>query len=63
MTLWKMDLDKDGRVSYSDFQGTVATEPLLMEAFGQCLPHNKEGFEFIRKILDNMPRNRIYCVN
>ena len=43
MTLRKMDLDKDGRVSYLDFKGTVAKEPFLIEAFGQCLPHNKAG--------------------
>ena len=62
MTLRKMDLDKDGRVSYLDFKGTVAKEPLLIEAFGQCLPHNKAGFEFMKHYLDTMPNNKIYCV-
>ena len=62
MTLRKMDLDKDGRVSYTDFQATVAHEPLMMEAFGQCLPHNNAGFEFMRQYLDTMPNNRIYSV-
>ena len=64
-----MDLDKDGRVSYKDFiqfgkdfQGTVLKEPLLMEAFGQCLPHNNAGFAFMRQYLDTMPNSRIYSV-
>ena len=62
MTLRRMDLDKDGRVSFSDFHSTVAREPLMMEAFGQCLPHTKAGFEFMRQYLDSMPCNRIYSV-
>ena len=62
ITLRKMDLDKDSRVSYKDFQGTVLKEPLLMEAFGQCLPHNNAGFAFMRQYLDTMPNSRIYSV-
>ena len=32
MTLKKMDHDKDGRVSFPDFETTVKNEPLMMEA-------------------------------
>ena len=45
----KMDKDKDGKVSFEEFQATVSItdiferdafevkeEPLLMEAFGEC---------------------------
>ena len=60
MTLKKMDLDKDGRVSYSDFEETVKREPLMMEAFGPCLPNNKIGFEFMQQFLDSRPNNSIY---
>ena len=32
------DFDSDHRVSYKDFEEAVQKEPLLLEAFGQCLP-------------------------
>ncbi|KAK6618027.1 hypothetical protein RUM44_002469 [Polyplax serrata] len=34
----KMDIDKDGKISYQDFLQAATAEPLLLEAFGQCLP-------------------------
>ncbi|XP_034253300.1 EF-hand calcium-binding domain-containing protein 1 [Thrips palmi] len=38
LALKKLDYDKDGKVSFKDFQSAVKDEPLLLEAFGQCLP-------------------------
>lgn len=38
ITLKKMDLDHDGRLSYQDYSEAVRNEPLLLEAFGPCLP-------------------------
>lgn len=35
------DYDHDGKVSYADFKTTVKDENLLLEAFGNCLPHLK----------------------
>ena len=55
MTLRKMDKDRDGRISLSDFQAAVSEEPLLLEAFGNCLPSNQLGAEFIKKVLDKTP--------
>ena len=52
MTLRKMDLDRDGRVSFSDFSSTVYKEPLMMEAFGTCLPTNTKGLDFKKNFLD-----------
>ena len=68
MTMKKMDQDKDGRVSFSDFIESVKKvckssnepehyhhkhqEPLMMEAFGTCLPRGKVGQQFLKKILD-----------
>lgn len=49
MTLRKMDLDKDGRVSLSDWKSTIEAEPLLLEAFGPCLPNKKASEIFIEK--------------
>ncbi|XP_053373346.1 calaxin-like [Mercenaria mercenaria] len=34
----KMDYDHDGRLSYTDFETAIKAEPLLLEAFGTCLP-------------------------
>ena len=52
MTMKKMDQDKDGRVSFSDFSETVQREPLMMEAFGNCLPTSQAGKAFVSRILD-----------
>ena len=60
MTLRKMDHDHDGKVSFSDFSITVAEEPLLMEAFGNCLPSNRAGVEFISRVLDSRPNTKLY---
>ncbi|XP_064613910.1 calaxin-like [Liolophura sinensis] len=38
ITLKKMDKDHDTRLSPQDFQQAVEEEPLLLEAFGACLP-------------------------
>jgi len=34
----KMDVDRDGKINLSDYKTTVLKEPLLLEAFGPCLP-------------------------
>ena len=51
MTLKKIDLDKDGKVSLEDFAGTVRKEPLLLEAFGQCLPEDQVVKQFHQEFL------------
>ena len=57
MTIRKMDRDRDGRISFSDFYDTVREEPLLLEAFGNCLPSNQAGVAFARKVLDKKSLN------
>ena len=52
MTIKKMDHDRDGRISFSDYSITVAEDYLMMEAFGTCLPTNKKGEIFKQNILD-----------
>ncbi len=52
MTLRKMDRDKDGRISLNDWTQTIEKEPLLLEAFGPCLPHQKAAELFIEKSRD-----------
>jgi len=51
ITLKKMDKDHDSRLSRQDFEQSVAEEPLLLEAFGQCLPDEKCAEEFERFFL------------
>lgn len=41
IALKKMDLDRDNRLSKSDFQQSVMQDPLLLECFGQCFPDQK----------------------
>ncbi|TPX30616.1 hypothetical protein SmJEL517_g05863 [Synchytrium microbalum] len=41
LVLKRLDEDRDGRVSEADWAAAVGREPLLLEAFGQCLPAAK----------------------
>lgn len=47
IALRKFDIDKDGKVSYQDFATAVHDEPLLLEAFGQCLPSDGATVSFL----------------
>ncbi|XP_076284120.1 calaxin-like [Lasioglossum baleicum] len=37
LVLKKLDVDRDGKISFQDYKLAVMEEPLLLEAFGQCL--------------------------
>ncbi|XP_063268432.1 calaxin isoform X2 [Prinia subflava] len=41
IALKKMDYDRDGKLSFADFEQAVRDEKLLLEAFGPCLPDIK----------------------
>ena len=56
MTLKKMDEDKDGKVSFADFEVTVKNEPLMMEAFGPCLPNNRNGDQFLQSFFQHQDK-------
>jgi Ca2+-binding EF-hand superfamily protein len=47
LVLKKLDIDKDGRVSHNDFKTAVLNEPLLLEAFGPCLPTTEIAEQFM----------------
>lgn len=34
----KMDIDRDGKISFQDYKQSVLRNPMLLEAFGSCLP-------------------------
>jgi hypothetical protein len=47
LVLRKLDTDRDGKISFQDFQTAVRGESLLMEAFGQCLPTDRACRSFM----------------
>ncbi|XP_039761944.1 EF-hand calcium-binding domain-containing protein 1 isoform X2 [Pararge aegeria] len=50
LVLKKMDVDKDGKVSVEDYRAAVEQEPLLLEAFGQCLPSKRHSATFLKNL-------------
>lgn len=50
LILRKIDVDKDGKISFDDYLQSVTAEPLLIEAFGQCLPTEAACQTFIRTL-------------
>ncbi|KAJ2948192.1 hypothetical protein O0L34_g10001 [Tuta absoluta] len=50
LVLKKLDVDKDGRVSPEDYKEAVEQEPLLLEAFGQCLPSRRHATAFLKTL-------------
>ncbi|KAJ3664891.1 hypothetical protein Zmor_000426 [Zophobas morio] len=43
----KMDVDRDGKISYNDYKVTVLQQPMMLEALGQCLPTREAIHTFI----------------
>lgn len=50
----KMDLDKDGIISYEDYSECVEIEPMLVECFGQCFPDRKHVHSFLMTFTDKI---------
>lgn len=47
IVLRKLDKDKDGKISLEDYRQSVLEEPLLLEAFGRCLPNERARDTFL----------------
>ncbi|KAK9880291.1 hypothetical protein WA026_010164 [Henosepilachna vigintioctopunctata] len=43
----KMDIDRDGKISFQDFKETVLKQPMILQAFGQCLPTRLATYSFL----------------
>ncbi|KAM7036929.1 calaxin [Melospiza melodia melodia] len=56
IALKKMDSDRDGKLSFTDFEKAVRDENLLLEAFGPCLPDLKSTMSFEQKIFREIPK-------
>ncbi|CAH1992370.1 unnamed protein product [Acanthoscelides obtectus] len=49
----KIDLDRDGKISFQDYKQTVLKHPMLLEVFGQCLPGRRAIYTFSSTFLPN----------
>ncbi|XP_045465284.1 EF-hand calcium-binding domain-containing protein 1-like [Harmonia axyridis] len=49
----KMDIDRDGKISFQDFRETVLKQPMILQAFGQCLPTRLAAFSFVTTFTPN----------
>lgn len=47
LALKKLDVDHDGKISFRDYETAIKEEPLLLEAFGQCLPTEESCAAFL----------------
>ncbi|XP_065838118.1 calaxin-like [Oscarella lobularis] len=52
LAMKKMDGDHDNRLSYSDYLDGVHKEPLLIEAFGPCLPPDDLAQNFLASCVE-----------
>ncbi|XP_047360761.1 EF-hand calcium-binding domain-containing protein 1-like [Vespa velutina] len=50
LTLKKLDVNRDGKISFQDYETAIRKEPLLLEAFGQCLPTEENCTAFIKSL-------------
>lgn len=52
----KMDIDRDGKVSYNDYKQTVLKQPMLLEALGQCLPSRTDVHTLVTTFFHKMSK-------
>lgn len=50
----KIDLDKDGIISFEDYETSILQEPMLLECLGQCLPDRKHVYAFLITFTDKI---------
>lgn len=52
----KMDIDRDGRISFNDYRQSVLKDPVLLEVFGQCLPTRRDVHTFLTTFTHNLSK-------
>ncbi|XP_053697803.1 calaxin-like [Sabethes cyaneus] len=52
--LHRMDLDRDGSISFQDYRDTVRQSPELLECFGQALPDRRRVYAFSITFLERV---------
>lgn len=50
----KMDIDKDGVISFDDYLTSVQQDPMMLECFGQCLPDRTHVYAFLLTFTDKI---------
>lgn len=50
----KMDIDRDGIVSFADYRSTVQNNWMMLECFGQCLPDRSHVYAFLTTFTDKI---------
>lgn len=51
-----MDIDRDGKISYNDYKQCVMKHPVLLEAFGQCLPSRRNITAFLTTFTNKLSK-------
>ncbi|KAG5306830.1 EFCB1 protein, partial [Acromyrmex insinuator] len=63
LALKKLDVDHDGKISFRDYETAVIEEPLLLEAFGQCLPTDESCADFLNYFICTSYVMTIACLS
>lgn len=50
----KMDLDRDGKISFNDYKNSVMIQPMLLECLGKCLPSRLAVHAFLTSFTPNV---------
>ncbi|CAG9863761.1 unnamed protein product [Phyllotreta striolata] len=53
VVLKKLDLDRDGKISFNDYRFNVLKQPLLLEFLGQCFPTKHTVHKFMATFTEN----------
>lgn len=51
----KLDVDRDGKISFKDYYQSVEKDPMLLEALGQCLPSQIAVISFVTTVFKSGP--------
>lgn len=49
-----MDQDRDGNISFADYEASVQKNPGLLEVLGQCLPSRPVTYKFMTTFTINV---------
>ena len=52
ITMRKLDKDRDGQITFPDFQNAVKEDPLLLQACGPCIPNPRSIAAFMACVTD-----------
>jgi len=61
LALKKMDNDHDSKLGKSDFKDSVLAEPLLLEAFGPCLPDEQAAEKFLEEMFAELRKQSVHA--